>query len=328
MLFFSLQVFTFSSRVHGANFQHQLMLTPEEGISTELSLIHRSLPLHGGSNQIFSDTISDAQHASSYTSLEAYGIVSSLSVQKNVDDLAFLYGIMKPDYHCEAASPFNRSCNSDPRLGTLVPGIPFSLTKWGTAVDVPLNHHPLNKEEKRMKKLLCSEEHAQTMEVDLLGDFGCPDQTAEKKKRCQISSQKKRQQENMETSSQDIVVEVLTQVPSALPPPTTNQYDISHIPSWGIKTTNSAIGSGTIAKDMCYHSCTPYDRAQASILTMKSLNDHVNVAGAEVESAEKCRFKDECEKLKEENTVLRNTQEMAVLKGIEAYKISPQYHAE
>ncbi|KAK9107816.1 hypothetical protein Syun_023827 [Stephania yunnanensis] len=46
------------------------------------------------------------------------------------------------------------------------------------------------------------------------------------------------------------------------------------------------------------------------------------------ENAEKCRFKEECKKLKEENTMLRDTCEMEIRKGIMAYKASLSYRTE
>ncbi|KAK9114057.1 hypothetical protein Syun_020854 [Stephania yunnanensis] len=46
------------------------------------------------------------------------------------------------------------------------------------------------------------------------------------------------------------------------------------------------------------------------------------------ENAEKLRFKEECEKLKEENTMLRDTHKMEILKGILAHKAFPDYLIE
>ncbi|KAK9104307.1 hypothetical protein Scep_021151 [Stephania cephalantha] len=48
--------------------------------------------------------------------------------------------------------------------------------------------------------------------------------------------------------------------------------------------------------------------------------------GEELEMSE--GFKEECEKLKEENNMLRDTHEMEIRKGILAHKASPGYHTE
>ncbi|KAK9083781.1 hypothetical protein Scep_030252 [Stephania cephalantha] len=120
-----------------------------------------------------------------------------------------------------------------------------------------------------------------------------------------------------------------------------NRYDESHVPSWGIKNFDSVVGCDVIATELCYKACTTYDQAQASILSQESLDSHLNLAGAQVfrlnqelqpslmeENAKKYCFKEECEKLKEENTVLRDTREMEIRIAILAHKASPDYHIE
>ncbi|KAK9139959.1 hypothetical protein Scep_009640 [Stephania cephalantha] len=143
-----------------------------------------------------------------------------------------------------------------------------------------------------MKKPLFYEEHAQTVEVDLLGepilvDLGISlleerTRIAERKKKRQTTSQKKRRQED------------------------------------GIKTSDSAVGCDIIATELFYKACTSYDRTQASILSQESLDSYLNLASAQ----------EECEKLKEQNTMLRDTREMEIRKDTLAYKASPNYRAE
>ncbi|KAK9148578.1 hypothetical protein Scep_007335 [Stephania cephalantha] len=116
----------------------------------------------------------------------------------------------------------------------------------------------------------------------------------------------------------------------------------------GINTSDSVVGYDVIATELCYKACTPYDRARASILSQESLDSNLNLAGAQTsdrskkifklnqklqyslmeKNAEKCRFKEEREKLKEENTMLRETREMEIRKGILVHKASPAYRTE
>ncbi|KAK9143504.1 hypothetical protein Syun_012904 [Stephania yunnanensis] len=133
-----------------------------------------------------------------------------------------------------------------------------------------------------MKKALYCEEHVQTLEVDLLGEpipvdlslspvrgyaLEIQTQIAERKKKRQTIGQKKRRHENVGSCSQEIEVEVVPQSLSVPPQPIVNRYDESHVPSWGIKTSDSVIGCDNIATKLFYKACTPYDQARASILS-------------------------------------------------------------
>ncbi|KAK9140328.1 hypothetical protein Scep_010009 [Stephania cephalantha] len=90
----------------------------------------------------------------------------------------------------------------------------------------------------------------------------------------------------------------------------------------GASTTSRKDGNGGDGGMMLYLSKTS-DRSKKIF----KLNQELQSSLME-KNAEKCRFKEEYEKLKEENTMLRDTREMEIRKGILAYKASPGYCTE
>ncbi|KAK9087227.1 hypothetical protein Syun_029621 [Stephania yunnanensis] len=155
-----------------------------------------------------------------------------------------------------------------------------------------------------MEKALCCEEHAQTMEVDLLGepilvDIGLSPVRGEaleiqtriiqRKKKSQTTSQKK-----------------------------------SRVPFWGIKPADSDVSCDIIAMELRYKACTPETFDQSKKIF--KLNQELQSSLTE-ENAEKRRFKKECDKLKEESTIPKDIREMEIHKGILAHKASLDYRA-
>ncbi|KAK9160505.1 hypothetical protein Syun_006846 [Stephania yunnanensis] len=130
--------------------------------------------------------------------------------------------------------------------------------------DVSLKHYPLSKDVIRIKRALCSEEHAQTVFIDMLGEQILVDlglrfvdgkalevkkQLDAKRRKKLINSRLNKTNNVGQSSAQDVEVEVITPSAPTDPQPFIRQYDHVFVPSWVIRTEDNIIDDSTIATD-------------------------------------------------------------------------------